>query len=117
MEKVKKIKVSPYCYTFHVVKTDNINRSRSKRDKIIGGESWKYCPTVGGLHSYNDEFPVFESYIFLDPKQSLGIISHECYHGLRRMFAMVGAEAVDEEIMAYHLTDLVDQIYEFLNTK
>lgn len=114
MEKVKKIKIPTYEYTFHIVKTDNINKSRSKRDNIIGNK-WDWSPTIGGLHSYNESYP--EAFIFLNPKETPGIIAHECYHGISRMFEYIGADSVDEEIMAYTLGDIIDQVSKFINTK
>lgn len=55
---------------------------------------------------------VKESIIFLRSKFTIADIVHESWHVIFRMFEYFGAE-LEDEVVAYHLDYLVQQIYNF----
>ena len=52
------------------------------------------------------------SFIFLKPNASAGTIAHESYHAIKRMFDVMDVKK-QNEVVAYHLGYLVDQITKF----
>lgn len=113
-EKVKIIHFKQYNYKVHIIKTNNIIKSRKKRQSIIGkfkkinGDEF-----LSGLCSNNG----YESYIFLTPTCNINTLVHECYHAVNRIFEWIVAKEVDEEIFAYTLGYLVEETDKFYNKK
>ena len=56
-----------------------------------------------------------QSYIFLPLKVSEGVVAHEAWHIIHRVLNFAGVEEFDNEVVAYHLGWLVEQIYKFKN--
>lgn len=56
------------------------------------------------------------SFIFLKPNVSNGTIAHESWHAIQNLFECVGAE-LENEMVAYHLGFLVDQICKLMRRK
>lgn len=105
-EITKTIPLKVFDYKVIVVVTDSILASRNKRHKTFGsiykGNPLALCTT----HGYK-----WESYVFIKPSSSPGIIAHECWHAVRAIFKAISAD-IDEELVAYHLEYLVDKAYE-----
>ena len=55
------------------------------------------------------------SFLLLSPKPTPGVIAHEAYHCVCRMFNYLGIN--DEEATAYHLDYLIDSIHRWLRNK
>jgi hypothetical protein len=92
-------------YTIHVIFTDSIARSRKGRYGTEGaaeGAAAMSSVAVGG-----------HGHLFFKRENSAGIIAHEAWHAIYRMFEYLGSE-LDNEMVAYHLTYLVDKILSFL---
>ena len=91
-------------YFVHVVFTDNIARSRKGRYGSEGsaeGAAALSSVAVGG-----------HGHLFFKRDNSDGIIAHEAWHAVFSMFEWAGAE-LDNEMVAYHLSYLVDRIASF----
>lgn len=103
------IDIPVFNYRVIVVITNSISASRDARDELLGETSHKLNKYVDGLHSYNEEEP--DSYIFITPRTTNGVIAHEVFHVIWRVFEWVGAK-LDNETIAYHLSYIVDEIDE-----
>jgi hypothetical protein len=91
-------------YFVHVIFTDNIARSRKGRYGTEGaseGAAALSSVAVGG-----------HGHLFFKRTNTEGIVAHEAWHAVFRMFEWAGAE-LDNEMVAYHLSYLVDQIAKF----
>jgi len=100
-------------YTLEVIFTDDLNDSREKRSDKLGALPSPIGKTVDGLHCYNEQYP--ESVIFLLNTTTVGVIAHEIYHFIRRMFRWIDAQP-EEEVIAYHLTYVLDKVIDFKNS-
>lgn len=109
-ERQKKIYLPVFGYTVSVVVTDDLQRSRTKRNSVIG-HSYTVAPTLRALHSFNNDKA--KSWLFFQSAPSAGTISHECSHAVHRMFNWIGAEN-EIELFAYHLGYLVDECFAIL---
>lgn len=105
-EKSKTVLFPMYKYKIHIVKTTDIMLSRNNRSGIIGHELVMNGGQPEGLHSYNKDEA--EAFIFLEWNSNMGVLCHECYHGITRLFRWIQAEH-EEEVFAYHLGYLVEQ--------
>lgn len=99
-------------YTVHVVVTEDIMEARAELDYLLG-------PCGGGaasaLHSYPADHPV--SYLFFNPVLlTYGVVAHETWHCVRAMLEWAGAR-MENEVVAYHLGYIVDEIHKFLKKK
>ena len=113
-EKIHKIEFPMYEYKVHIVYTSNIQHSRDLRNDVLDG-AVELSHYVDGLHSTSDR-DLFTSYIFFTPKSSYGVITHEAYHVVCRMFKTIEAEH-EEELFAYHLGYITDECVKLkLNT-
>jgi hypothetical protein len=93
-------------YGIHLVFSDDVVASRTKRDGFLG----KYDGgPAGGLHSYTPDGSY--SYLFLRFNANPSVIAHEAWHCIRRMMVYCGAE-LENEVVAYHLGYLVGFIHE-----
>lgn len=100
-ERVKRLKLPAFLdYKITVVLTDNVAKTseRTFRDTDAGQAMhfWKHG----------------ESTLIFPHKPEAGIIAHECWHCIFRLFKFAGAE-IENEIAAYHLGWLVDQVSTF----
>jgi hypothetical protein len=93
-------------YAVRIVFTDDLPKSRISRYGNAGaaGEG-----DTNAMVSTNSE----GCHIFFKPMARTGVIAHEAYHAVRRMLDWIGARECDEEVVAYHLTHLVDVIAVF----
>lgn len=114
MEASKVIEFPILNYRVVVILTDDISASRESRKTELGPVGEPISKYVDGMHSYDDYSP--DSYIFISPEGRLGTIAHECYHVVDRMFRWIGAKH-ENELTAYHLGYLTDEIIEFIKEK
>ena len=99
-------------YEFRVNYTDSIQKTRDKDNLVLGALKSELGEYVDGLHSNNKRHPY--SYIYFTPKTSIGVIAHEVFHAIWRMFKYIGAKN-ENEIFAYHLSHTLDEILSFKN--
>lgn len=91
-------------YKIHVVVTDDLQKSwnaRCEEEYDAADVEAMYTHVDGG------------SIIFFRKGASAGTIAHESWHAIRGMLLDAGAE-LDDEIVAYHLTYLVDDAFYFV---
>lgn len=111
-EAIDKIEFPVFNYTIYICYTTDIEASRLRRNDILGTLNQPLSKYVDGLYSYDKNDP-FNSFIFINPSSSVGVISHEYFHALWRMFEEMGAN-LENETFAYHLSYGLDKILEFL---
>lgn len=107
-----KIEFPIFNYHFWVCLTDDIEASRKAQSHWLGAVEGYFNPLIDGLHSYN-EMEGGTAAIFIKPYSSLGVIAHEVFHALWRMFEYVGAN-IENETFAYHLSYSLDLITKFV---
>ena len=56
------------------------------------------------------------TFIFVRPNVSTGTIAHECWHAVVNIFEYVGAN-IDNELMAYHLGYLTNEVFQLVRNK
>lgn len=112
-EKEYIIKLPVFLYTFHIIITESLIRSRKNREGILGECDYD-IPTLA-MCSHGIKYSGF-SYLFINSNASSGTISHECYHAICNLFKYIDAEH-EEEMFAYHLSYLVDEIERFKKIK
>lgn len=112
-EKESKLFIANYGYDIIFIKTNNIIKSRKKRNNTLGKFNKSKLKYADGLHCDND----YQSYIFLNSNPNIGVLAHECYHAIKRMFKWIHAKKVDEEIFAYNLGYCIDKANEFYKNK
>jgi hypothetical protein len=105
--KLPEVHFPVFGYTVYVCYTDNIPEDREGISHIVGAVEEPLTTYCDGLHSYHKRKP--DCCIFFTPESSIGTITHECYHAIRRMWKWIGAKP-EEEITAYHLGYLVDKV-------
>ncbi len=111
MEREKVIILPVFNYSIHFIITDNIQFSRDGRAHILGARDSELT-NVDGLHSYNKLR--MDAGIFVTPETSIGVIAHEIFHAIWRMFKAIGAKN-ENEVFAYHLSYLLDEFLKFKN--
>lgn len=114
-EKTKIINFDSLEREFEFVYTNNLRKARKKRNEKLGKAKYKISKTVDGLWCENEDKNTVA--LFIEKRASLGVISHEAYHAVRSLFRSIGVEEHDEELTAYHLGYIVDQIYKIINDK
>lgn len=99
----------PIPYSVYVILTEDVNRSRSGRSHFLG--EWQELPNTGAVHTgmANEG----RSYIILPYDTKLDYIAHESFHCVWRIMEYIGA-CHNEEIMAYYLGYIVEQIALFV---
>lgn len=105
-EKEHIVKLPVFGYTFYVVITTVLVRSRKNREGILGKCDYD-IPTLA-MCSHGVTYSSF-TYLFISPNACNGTIAHECYHAICNLFKYIDADH-EEEIFAYHLSYLVDEI-------
>lgn len=94
-------------YHVNVVYTSDIKKAALKSDKtrlVANGDRITNCDAIT-IHVMDEP----ESTIIFQHDASFGIIAHECWHVIRRMFEYFEMH-LDSENVAYHLGYLVDQV-------
>lgn len=102
------IELPVFNYMIFVVVTDNIAESRKNRKARLGCLKKDISKYVDGMHSFDNLEP--NGWVFINPTSSPGVIAHEVFHALWRMFKWVGAK-LENETVAYHLSYIVDKIH------
>ena len=92
-------------YFVHVVLTRNIAHSRKGRYGTIGEAEGAAAMSSVAVNGHGP--------LFFQPSNTAGIIAHEAWHAVFRMFEWAGA-GLDNEMVAYHLSYLVDRIASFM---
>lgn len=107
-----RIKLEPLNWWLDIIYTNDIRKAREKRKKTLGKLKGKLSKTIDGLcTSHKGRLAVF-----IMPQSSLGTISHEAYHAVCSVFEAIGVRDYDEELTAYHLGYIVDEIYNFIKS-
>lgn len=79
--------------------------------------------TMRGLSAASDNADAFcfhlkatgLSYLVLNLNSPEATVAHECWHIVHRVLTYCGVADMDDEIVAYHLDHLVEQVYKFKN--
>lgn len=94
-------------YTVHAETTKDLSKT-VKRYPVT--EDFDTTGTMAcAIHIDNEGF----SFLFLPYKCSPGVVAHESWHVIRRMAEWVGAE-LDNEMIAYHLGYLTDEVWKLV---
>lgn len=110
MHRKLKLTIPTFNWDFEIVLTKNI----IPYAKSVGYEENKDDGTTTALHMYySDEM---KSIIILNPNPKAGTVAHECWHAVRRMLLHTGCE-LDNEVVAYHLGYLVQQVHDFVKKR
>lgn len=96
-------------YYVHVVFTDNLKKSAASRF-VKGTEFSAKMDAAEAIHLPSSHG---RSLVLLPYKASPGTIAHEAYHAIRYMLKEYAGVKLDNEIVAYHLGHLVDEIHKF----
>ena len=94
-------------YEIKVVSSSNIKKAVKKFEhtKNISAEDLE---DSHALHFWVKDEDM--SYIFLPHKTTISATVHEAYHAIRRMLNVFGVDVDDNEIVAYHLGYMVQEI-------
>lgn len=105
-EKVFKIKISIFEYTVTVIVSENINKSRIKRIKILG----KYEEGEDPFGMTEGDTTWDKCFVFLKFNSDINTIVHENVHAKQLMEKFLGT-VFDIETEAYLLGYLTETIY------
>jgi hypothetical protein len=89
-------------YSIWIIFTDDMVKSRMSRYSTAGAAGEE--GTMAFVSSCS-----LGCHIFLKTKAEAGIIAHEAYHTTMRLLNWAEAKDFDEEVIAYHLTYIVDR--------
>ena len=93
-ERVFRICLNVYDYYVFVVFTTDIKGSRLNRSDRLGYvKADSINPSADGLHTGVPEELI--SYIFLPYKSDIGVIAHEAFHAVWRLYRATGADHED----------------------
>lgn len=109
-EKTEKIKIDPFNRNIEFVYTNNISKSRNDRSEKLGILSKQLDSNIDGICCENG----YNITLFVSNKASIGVIAHEAYHAVLAIFRYIGVDQYDEEITAYHLGYIVDEMYKIM---
>lgn len=98
-------------YLIAVVFTDDIGLSRRKRDDEIGHSL--DGPRCTALHSYNDKTDDGIAWLFFARDVTPGVVAHEATHAVSRLLEYLGVTNYDQEIFAYLVEYIVEQVWKF----
>jgi hypothetical protein len=94
-------------YQVRVVLTNDLLKSAEGRlGSGPGEEADAFCYHVKGAG---------RSYIFLPMDAPESTVAHECWHIIHRVMTYCHVVDMDDEIIAYHLDHMVEQVYKFKN--
>ena|ERR1017187_7950980 len=99
----------PVMANYHVrlVITDDLTKSGKERlGKGPLANSDAFCSHIAGEGM---------SYLFLKHDSTEGTVAHECWHIVYRMFTWCGVQDFEDELTAYHISHMVEAVYEFKN--
>ncbi len=100
-----RVRFPAFDYVVEVVLTDDIAKVHARMSKENG---WGDLPTPSAFNTH--DLARSESLLVFDIEYAFpGTIAPESYHAIRRMFIARGIRA-DNELVAYHLEYLVNQI-------
>jgi hypothetical protein len=92
-------------YQIRLVFTNDLLKSATGRLGCTPGENADaFCYHVKGIG---------QSYIFLPLDAPEGTVVHEAWHVVFRMMHYIHVQDMDDEVVAYHLDHLIEQIYKF----
>jgi len=95
-------------YKLTVIVSNDILKSRSKYDTILGR---KYSNEfAGAIHDTNHDG---NSYVFLKSDATPGTIAHESFHVIWELLDFIGAND-NNELIAYLMTYIVNNIHVFI---
>lgn len=106
-ERKKMVAIPAFDYKIHIIFTDDVIASRKKIGRLIGDT---FSGAAEAYHVYTD---APESWLIFPHEVTPGTISHEAYHCIRRVMEWIGADS-ENEVMAYHLEWLVNEVWWFL---
>lgn len=102
------VKFAAMEYGCNVVFTENYQRSIEARGLAAGR---LHTSSACHIHRGGDSWVFFKI-----GNTPVGVVAHESYHAIHHMFLdVIGAKHLDEEIVAYHLDYLVEEIMHFRN--
>jgi hypothetical protein len=114
MKALKSIILFPvFDYCVHVEISSNVEKAFLKYDKTK--DMWDDDDKLSEGWTINDP-DNSTSFIFLKPNVTEGTIAHESWHAILNMLVRVGAD-LDNEVVAYHLGYLVDEIVKLKRSK
>lgn len=103
----RRLEVPVFNWAFDIVVAEDVVAYA----KSIGWEGGEREKTAAALTLYfNDDLLTT---VIVEPDSSAGVVAHEAWHGIRQMLLYVGA-SLDNEVVAYHLAYLVDEITDFM---
>lgn len=92
-------------FQVRLIFTDDLMRSAQERiGSTPDGEADAFCYHVKDAG---------RSYIFLPLDAPESTVAHEAWHIVYRIMNYIGVKDLDDEIVAYHLDHLIEQIYKF----
>lgn len=94
-------------YEIKVVSSNDVKRAVKKFEHTRSVSDEDVEDTLA-LHFWVKDEDI--SYVFIPHKVKISAVVHECYHAIRRMLNVFGVDVDDNEIVAYHLGYLVQQI-------
>ena len=95
-------------YTMFIIFSENLCASRMGRYGSAGAAGDSDTGAFVALCSEG-------CHIFLKPYTSAGVVAHEAWHAVRALLVWAEARDFDNEVVAYHLGYLVNQITNFQN--
>lgn len=114
VEYKSKIRFPVFDYIVHLIVTDDVTASRQKFDYELG--SYDHDAHTIGMYSWPDNNNAV-GYLFLDSALiNYGTIAHEAWHCVRIVLERAGAK-LENEVVAYHLEYIVNEIHKFLQKK
>lgn len=94
--------IEPFGYRVEIVYTTDIHGSGSKRGADIPERAY----------ACHMDYESPRSTLLLPLDCDAGTVAHECYHCIYRVMERIGADH-ENEIMAYHIGDLVQVVHNF----
>lgn len=91
-------------YHVRLILTDDLLKSATRTGSRPDGPSDAFCFHIKGES---------RSYIFLKLDSAESTVAHECWHIVHRVLTWCNVKDMDDEIVAYHLDYMVEQVYKF----
>jgi hypothetical protein len=91
-------------YQVRLVLTDDLLKSAERLGSKPEGPADAFC-----FHCKGEG----KSYIFLRHDSPPDVVAHECLHIVQKIMGWCGVIDADNEIMAYHLSHMVEAVYKF----
>lgn len=91
-------------FQVRVIFTNDLLKSATRLGSMPEGTADAFCFNVKGEG---------RSYIFLKMDSPENVVAHECWHIIHRMFTWCNVSEWDNEVSAYHLDHLVEEVYKF----